>query len=345
MATTTTTQELPPPIALFRLATGFYVSSALYVAAKLGIADLMSDGPVASAELATAAGVHAGALHRVMRLLVSAGVFSEEAEGKFTLTPIGACLQSRGPGSVRSGILLFGGLTQKAWGELLYCVETGNQGFMQAYGKDSFAYMEEHPELAAMFDEAMASFTRQIVAAVAGTYDFSSFGAIMDVGGGNGELLAGILKANPALRGVLFDQPHVIERARKKIGDLGLADRCSLVSGDFLKEMPSGCDAYMFKHVIHDWNDEQAAAILRSCHRAAKPGATLLIVEGVYPARIDQSETSKGVTGNDVNMLVCTGGRVRSENEFRALFEAAGFRFSGIVPTQSRVSVVEGVRE
>lgn len=191
----------------------------------------------------------------------------------------------------------------------------------------------------------MASFTKQIVAAVAAAYDFSAFGAIMDVGGGNGELLVGVLKANPALRGVLFDQPHVIERARKKIGDLGLADRCSLASGDFFKEMPSGCDAYMFKHVIHDWNDEHAAAILRCCHRAAKPGAKLLIVEGVYPARIDESESSKGVTGNDVNMLVCTGGRVRSENEFRALFEAAGFKFSRIVPTQSRVSIVEGARE
>jgi SAM-dependent methyltransferase len=345
MAASSPTQELPPPIALFRLATGFYVSSALYVVAKLGIADLMTDGPTASAKLAKAAGVHAGALHRVMRLLVSAGVFTEDAEEQFVLTPIGACLRSSGPGSVRSGILLFGGLTQKAWGELLYCVETGNPGFTQAYGKDSFAYMEEHPELAAMFDEAMASFTKQLVAAVVGTYDFSGFGAIMDVGGGNGELLAGVLKANPALRGVLFDQPHVIERARKKIGDLGLADRYSLASGDFFKELPGGCDAYMFKHVIHDWNDEQAAAILRSCHRVAKPGAKLLIVEGVYPVRIDQSETSKSVTGNDVNMLVCTGGRERSESEFHALFAAAGFRFSRVVPTQSRVSVVEGVRE
>jgi ubiquinone/menaquinone biosynthesis C-methylase UbiE len=345
MATTTSIQELPPPIALLRLATGFYVSSALYVAAKLRIADLMPDGATAPAELAKTAGVHAGALHRVMRLLVSAGVFTEDAEGKFALTAIGKCLRSSGPESLRSGILLFGGLTQKAWGELLYCVETGEMGFTRAYGKDSFAYMEEHPELAAMFDEAMASFTKQIVAAVVATYDFSDFGVIMDVGGGNGELLAGILKANPALRGVLFDQPHVIERARKKIVDLGLVDRCSLASGDFFKELPGGCDAYVFKHVIHDWSDEQAAAILRSCRRAANPGAKLLIVEGVYPARIDQSEASKSVTGNDVNMLVCTGGRERSESEFRGLFETAGFRFSRIVPTQSRVSVVEGVRD
>jgi ubiquinone/menaquinone biosynthesis C-methylase UbiE len=344
MATSVAAQELPPPLALMRLATGFYVSSALYVLAKLKIADLMSDGPNDWADLAKVAGVHPGALHRVMRLLASAGVFTEDAEGKFTLTPIGACLRSSGPGAVRSGIVLFGGLTQKAWSELLYCVETGKTGFTKAYGMDSFAYMEAHPEVAAMFDEAMASFTKTIVAAVVGTYDFSGFGAVMDVGGGNGELLAGILQANPGLRGVLFDQPHVIERARKKIGELGLAERCALAGGDFFKELPGGCDAYIFKHVIHDWNDEQAAAILRSCYRAAKPGAKLLIVEGVYPVHIDQSETSKGVTGNDVNMLVCTSGRVRSEAEFRALFDSAGFRFSRIVSTQSRVSVVEGVR-
>jgi hypothetical protein len=188
MATFATTQELPPPIALFRLATGFYVSSALYVAATLKIADLIADGPKSSAELAEAASVHAGALHRVMRLLVSAGVFTEDVNGKFSLTPIGACLQSSGPGSVRSGVLLFGGITQKAWGELLYSVQTGKPGFAQAYGKDAFAYMEEHPELAAMFDDAMASFTKQIIAAVIAAYDFSGFGAVMDVGGGNGEL-------------------------------------------------------------------------------------------------------------------------------------------------------------
>jgi len=344
MATPASTQELPPPIALFRLATGFYVSSALYVAATLKIADFMADGPRGSAELAEAAGVHAGALHRVMRLLVSAGVFTEDDAGKFALTPIGACLRSDGPGSVHAGILLFGGLTQTAWGELLYSVETGKPGFTKAYGKDSFAYMEEHPEVAAMFDAAMASFTKQIVAAVVAAYDFSGFGALMDVGGGNGELLAGILTANPKPRGVIFDQAHVIARARNKIRELELAERCSLVEGDFFKGVPAGCDAILLKHVIHDWNDEQAAAILKNCRRALRPGGKVLIVEGVYPARIDQSETSKGVTGNDVNMLVCTSGRVRSEMEFRALYEASGFKLARILPTQSRVSIVEGLR-
>jgi SAM-dependent methyltransferase len=152
------------------------------------------------------------------------------------------------------------------------------------------------------------------------------------------------LTANPKLRGVIFDRTHVIERARKKIGELGLAERCSLVEGDFFKGLPRGCDAILLKHVIHDWNDEQAAAILTNCRCALQPGGKVLIVEGVYPAHIDQSEISKGVTGNDVNMLVCTGGCERSEVDFRALFDATGFAFSRIVPTPSRVSVVEGVR-
>ena len=344
MAMSATTQELPPPMVMLRLATGFYVSSALYVAAKLGIADYMAKGPASATEIAEAAGVHAGALRRVMRLLVSAGVFTEDEAGKFALTTLGGYLQSGAQGSIRAGILLFGGMSQKAWSELLYCVETGKPGFEKSYGKSAFEYMEEHPDIAAMFDAAMASFTKQYVVAVAAAYDFSAFSTVMDVGGGNGELLAGILRANPNLRAVLFDQPHVIERAKPKIAEQGLAERFSLAAGDFFEEVPSGADAILLKHVIHDWTDEQSTAILRNCQRALRPGGKLLIIEGVYPVRIDDSEDSKGVTGNDVNMLVCTGGRVRSETEFRALFEATGFKFSRIVPTQSRVSVVEGLR-
>jgi SAM-dependent methyltransferase len=338
------TEELPPPLALIRLATGFYVSSALYVVAKLGIADLIAQGPKDSAELATASGTHADSLHRVLCLLVSVGVFAENAEGKFGLTPIGACLRSDAPGSVRAGVLLFGSMTQQAWGELLYSVETGKPALPHLYGKEPFAYMEERPALAAIFDQAMSAFTKQLVAAVTAAYDFSDFSSVMDVGGGNGELLAGILKENPRLRGILFDQAHVIERARNQISELGLTERCSVVSGDFFIEVPSGCDAYMLKHVIHDWVDERAATILMNCHRAMRPGGKLLIVEGVYPIRIDQSEESRSATSNDVNMLVCTGGRQRSKREFSLLFEAAGFKLTRIVPTKSRVSVIEAVR-
>jgi hypothetical protein len=340
-----TTQELPPPLALFRMTTGYYVSQAIYAVAKLGIADLLSDGPRRPDELAKAAGTDGDALRRVLRLLASVGVFTEEADGEFALTSIGTCLRSGVPGSMRAVVLLFGrGIAQQAWGDLMHSLRTGEPAFSHVFGMDPFAYMAQHPDEAATFDAAMAGFTRQTAIAVAASYDFSPFRRIVDVGGGSGALVAGILQANPALTGVLFDLPHVAERAKASIAALGLADRCAVVGGDFFKGVPEGGDAYLLKHVIHDWNDVRAAEILQSCRRAMGSAARLLIIEGVYPPRIDQSEASRGAAANDVNMLVCTGGRQRSEAEFRALYEAAGLKLTRIVPTEARVGVIEGVR-
>jgi SAM-dependent methyltransferase len=336
-------QELPPPFVLFRMVTGYYVSRAIYVAAKLGIADLLAEGPRSHDELAKTTGAHADSLRRVLRLLASAGVLIEEDDGKFALTPIGACLRSDGPGSMRAAALLFGGITQQAWGDLLHSIETGQPAFRHVFGMDSFEYLAEHPDDAANFDAAMAGFTRHIASAVADAYDFSPFRRIVDVGGGSGALLAGILRANATLTGIVFDLPDVAIRAREHIHELGLAGRCEIVGGDFFKEVPSGADAYLLKHVIHDWKDERAAEILRTCRRAMGGRARLLVVEGVYPPRIDQSDESRGAAANDVNMLVCTGGRQRSEAEFRALYDAAGFRLTRLVPTRMPVKVVEGM--
>lgn len=336
-------QELPPPFVLFRMVTGYYVSRAIHVAAKLGIADLLAEGARGHDELGRATSTHPDSLRRVLRLLAGAGVFTEEEDGKFALTPIGACLRSGVPGSMRAATLLFGGITQEAWGDLLHSVETGEPAFRRVFGMDSFAYIAEHPDEAANFDAAMAGFTKRIATAVAVAYDFSPFHRIVDIGGGNGLLLAGILTAYPALAGIIFDLPHVAARAEEQIRELDLADRCEIVGGDFFKEVPSGGDAYLLKHVIHDWNDDRATEILRNCRRAMGAEAILLIVEGVYPSRIDQSEESRGAAANDVNMLVCTGGRQRSEAEFRGLFDAAGFRLMRIVPAQAPVKVIEGV--
>jgi len=338
------TEELPPPMALFRMVSGFYVSRAIYVAARLGIADLLAAGPRSHGELAKATGTHASSLRRVLRLLASVAVFAEEADGSFALTPIGACLRTGVPGSMHAVALLFGGITDKAWGDLLYSVETGDPAFNRVFGMDTFSYMAMHPDEAANFDKAMSGFTGQIAIAVAAAYDFSTFRMVVDVGGGNGTLLAGILKANRTLRGSLFEQPHVAERARELIRDSGLGDRCDVLGGDFFREVPGGGDAYILKHVIHDWDDERAKAILESCRRAMDPASKLLIVEGVYPPRIDASDESRGAASNDVNMLVCTGGRQRSEDEFRSLFHAAGLRLTRIIPTPARVGVIEGVR-
>jgi hypothetical protein len=219
------TQELPPPFALFRMVTGYYVSRAIHVAAKLGVADLLADGPRGHDELARATGTHEDSLRRVLRLLASAGVLMEEEDGRFALTPIGACLRSGVPGSMRAAALLFGGITQQAWGDLLHSVETGQPAFRRVFGMDPFEYMAAHPDEAANFDAAMADFTRHIASAVATAYDFSLFRRIVDVGGGNGALLAGILTANPTLTAVLFDLPEVAARATERVRELGLAGR------------------------------------------------------------------------------------------------------------------------
>jgi len=337
--------DLPPAFTLFQLATGHYVSHAIYVAATLGIADELAAGPRSCAELAKATATHAPSLKRVLRLLASVGILNETDAGDFALTPIGACLRRDVPGSFRSTALMFTGpLVRSAWGDLLHTVQTGEVAVEHVTGMNAFEYFAQHPEEAALFDEAMASFTSMVAMAVVAAYDFSSFGTLVDVGGGNGALLIGILNANPGLRGLVFDLPRVVAGATRQLAAAGLKGRCETKGGDFFEAVPSGADAYILKHVIHDWDDARALKILQNCQRAMRSQAKLLIVEGVYPPRIDQSLASRGAAANDVNMLVCTGGRQRSEAEFRELFAAAGFTFSRIVPTLAASSVIEATR-
>jgi hypothetical protein len=336
--------EQPPGLALYQMSIGHYLSRALALAATLGIADLLADGPRDHHDLARACATDASSLRRVLRLLASRGVFEEQADGRFATTPLGELLRADVPGSMHASVLLFAGVPiQDGWKDLEYCVRTGQPAFRRTDpDADPFTEMAKDPARAALFDRAMATFAPQTAAAVAHAYDFSTFGAVTDVGGGNGSLLIGILRANPALRGTVFDQPHVAERARAQIEHAGMADRCEIVGGSFFERVPPGADAYMLKHVIHDWDDERASAILRCCRDAMGADGTLLIVEGVYPERIDRSPESAGAAANDVNMLVCTGGRQRSAEEFRTLLAAAGFRLSRIVPTLARVGIIEG---
>jgi hypothetical protein len=337
--------SIPPTVLLYQLATGHYISRALFVAARLGIADLLKDGPRHYNELAKSTASHAPSLNRVMRLLASAGVFIEEENGNFALTPVGECLRTGVPGSSRAMVMLFAGnRINEAWKDLEYSVRTGEPAYRRRGITDPFIDPLRTPEEQESFDAAMADFTRLAAVAVASVYDFSSFTTLVDVGGGNGALMIGILKANPALQGVVFDQPAAAERATEQIAQNHLTERCRAVGGDFFKEVPAGADAYILKHVIHDWDDDRAVAILRNCHKAMSPAGKLLIVEGVYPKRIDQSAESRGAAANDVNMLVSTGGRQRSEAEFRALYQTAGFKLTRIMPTAARVSVIEGVR-
>jgi SAM-dependent methyltransferase len=337
--------NLPPPILLYQLATGHYISRALFVAAKLGIADLLKDGARGHEDLAKATGTHAPSLRRMLRLLASVGVFAEQEDGTFTLNAAGECLRTGVPGSSRAMAMLFAGnrITEN-WKDLEYCVQTGEPAFHRRGITDPFRDPLRTSEDDANFDAAMAEMTRLTAVAVAAAYDFSSITTLIDVGGGNGALMIGILKANPALRGIVFDQPGAAERAKEQIAKKGLDARCQAIGGDFFKQVVAGGDAYLLKHVIHDWDDDRAIEILKNCHKAMNPKGKLLIVEGVYPPRIDWSHDSRAAATNDCNMLTGTGGRQRSEAEFSSLYEAAGFDLTRIVPTVAKVSVIEGAR-
>jgi len=345
MSTGKVNPELPPQLALYQLATGHYFSRALDLAVRLDVAELLKDGPRQAEDLAAATATHAPSLKRVLRLLASVGVFEEQENGAFALTAVGECLRAGVPGSSRAMVKLFGGeRVHDGWKELEYCVRTGHPVFHQRGLDGPFSDPARTADDAANFDAAMADFTALAAVAVAAAYDFAPLRTVVDVGGGNGALLIGILTAHAHLRGVVFDQPAAAERARQQIAARGLAERCEAVGGDFFKEVPRGADAYLLKHVIHDWNDERATIILENCRRAMPATGKVLIVEGVYPPRIDQSLAGRAAAANDVNMLVNTGGRQRSEAEFRSLYAAAGFQLTRIVPTPARLSVIEGMR-
>ena len=334
-----------PAATLLHLMTGYRAMQALYVAARLGIADLLKDGARGSEELARATGADARALHRLLRALASLGVFGEDADGRFTPSELGALLRSDVPGSLRAAAIFFGDERNwHAWGKLERSVMSGEpvrgprgtQVFLEESARD--------PEGAALFNAAMTSLTSAFDAAVTAAYDFSRLGTLVDVGGGQGALISSILAANPALRGILFDIPPVIESARGRIGEAGLAGRCALVAGDFFASVPAGGDAYVLKWVIHDWDDEHGVAILGSCRRAMARDGRLLLVERVVPERIDQSADTQGIVLGDLNMLLWTGGRERTAAEYRALLASGGFTLARIVPTATQLSIIEGAR-
>src|SRR5580704_7302369 len=336
--------DASPRLQLFQLLTGHYVSHALYVAAKLGIADLLADGPRPFVELAQATKTHGPSLHRLLRLLASSGVLVEADAGTFALTAVGECLRSDAEGSSRAVALLFAGPLMRSWTELLFSIQTGETAFERVFGVKPFEYMPQHPDEAAIFNEAMTAVSAHTAKVVPVAYDFSAFQTVVDAGGGHGVLLAAILKANPSAKGILFELPHVADGARKNIAALGLSERCDVVAGDFFESVPAGADAYILKSVIHDWNHERTVTILQNCRLAMRPSGKLLLVELVLPSRVDQSLRNQIGTGSDINMLVNAGGRERTDSDFAELFAAAGFKLARIVPVEgSLVSVLEGV--
>ena len=336
----TNSKELPPQVALMNLTTGHWTMHAIYVAAKLGIADLLRDGPMSTEDLARAAGADTRSLYRLLRALASVGIFTEDGAGRFALTPMAECLRADAPGSMRAWALFMGEpYSARSWGGLLDSVKTGETAFNRVHGMGPFDYFAQNPEQGRLFDEAMTGASANMIAGVMAAYDFSGIGTLVDVAGGHGSLLGSILKAYPAMKGVLADVPAVIEGARRHFDASGIAHRCEVVPINFFESVPAGGDAYMMKHIIHDWNDALSETILKNCHRVMAGKGKLLLVEMVIPPGNDP-EFGKWL---DIAMLVVTGGCERTEGEYRDLLAAAGFRLTRIVPTQSPVSVIEAV--
>lgn len=317
---------------------GYRLTQALYVVASLGVADLLGDGPKTADELAAATGANGDALYRVLRALASVGVFAETTERRFMLTPMAALLRQDHLVSLRGMILYAGDEPYRAWGALLPGVMTGDNPFAQVFGAQHFEYLAEHPASNEAFNQAMSASSRQAALAIVAAFDFSAAGRVVDIAGGQGVLIAAILHANPALHGVLFDQPHVVANALPLLEAAGVADRCELASGDFFAAVPPG-DTYTLRHILHDWDDERCVAILRSCAQALAPRGRILVIESIVEPGNDPSPAKF----LDLMMFVMNGGRERTEEEYRRLFAVANLTLTRIIPAGAE-SLIEGVR-
>ena len=326
---------------VLQIVSGYIASASLYVAATLNVAEHLAYGPKTMAELARATGANEDALYRVLRLLASLGVFEETGPRQFGLTPPADLLRTQVPGSLR-GLALFlpDPFHFRAYANTMDAVMTGTPAAETTFGMPLFEYLARNPAYSEVFNDAMTTFSAPVVAAALEAYDFSSFGVIVDVAGGHGEVLIAILKKYPGARGVLADVGHVIDGAKPRIAGAGLADRCQALECDFFQSVPKGGDAYLMKHILHDWDDARATTILRNISKAmgARSGKVILL-ESVIAAGPDFGKFI------DIEMLNLPGGRERSANEFRALFAGAGFEMTKIVATKSPLSVVEAVRK
>ncbi|GAC1591762.1 MAG: methyltransferase [Ktedonobacteraceae bacterium] len=337
-----TTHDFPPRLVLLQLIQGFQVSQCIYVAAKLGIADLLKDSPRTSEELAQVTGTHAPSLYRVLRLLTAVDLVTEGEAHSFALTPLGIYLQSGVPGSLRHMALAYGEKPfWPVWGALLHSMETGEPSFQHVFGLKMFDYYAQHPEEAVLFDHMMTEWTASVAPTVTVAYDFSTTHTLVDVGGGHGQMLVSILQAHPTLHGVLFDLPHVVKGALPLLEEAFVSDRCQVIGGDAFTAVPADYDTYLLKGVIHDWDDEHAIAILARCHQAMKPQGKVLLVERVI---VTGSTPELLVLESDVQMLVLPGGKERTEAEYRALLEAVGFKLTKLIPVLRPYYIIEAVR-
>ena len=341
MTETVASRINPQPPALFQMATGYWLSQAIYVAAKLGLADLLKDGPKSCSALAAATGADRQSLFRLMRALSSAGVFAQVQDDSFALSNAAESLQSDVPGSLRTLVMTLGEIHYQAWGDLLHSIQTGSPAFNNVFGTGLFEYLQRDAEDADTFNGGMTDVSSMLAYAVLMAYDFSRIPSIVDIGGGQGKLLRSIIKLNPGITGILFDLEPAIEIAKQHLRSDACSGRCSAVAGNFFESVPEGAQAYILCGVIHDWDDEHCVRILNNCRRAMARNGRLLLVEMVVPEP-GANCFSKLL---DLNMLVMTGGRERTKSEFCALFKAAGYKLTRIVPTMAPQSVIEAIPE
>jgi hypothetical protein len=325
-----------PATKMIEMARGYQLSQALFVAAQLGIADLLAHGPVRICDIAQATRTHAPALHRLLRVLASRGVLAEVGDREFALTSFGALLRRDVPGSAHAQVLLWGHPMQwDSWSALLHSVRTGETAFEKKFGLGHWAYLERNPEAGEMFKAAMAA--HPCHTEVPRLYDFARCRSVVDVGGGVAQLLIEILRAYPATRGILLERPEVTPTAEQALAAAQLSERCRVISGDFFADMPVGADAYILSNVLMDWDDEAAERLLRQCRLALGHRGTLLVVERIIESDNRPSLSQLG----DLMGLVVTGGRVRNESELDSLFEAAGLRRTKTLRTDSGYCILE----
>ena len=329
---------------MLRLIRGAWLSRALWVAATLGIADLLEAGPRDAVRLAKETGTHAPSLSRLLRALCTVGVFMQDGDGRFALTPMGATLRSGVRDSVRAwATMTLDGEHARAWDQLMHSVRTGETAFEHVFGQDVWSYRAQHPAHGRAFDEAMRNLAAPFAGHLLAAYSFATSRRIVDVGGGDGTLVEAIVTATPGVRAVLLELPHVASKAEPRFRGAGLEHRAEVVAGNVFEAVPAGADAYILSRVLHDWSDEPAVRILKSCRQAMPSGSRLVVLERLLPERLDCSLASEAVALSDLMMMVMNGGRERTEAEYRALFEAAGLRHSRTVATAGEYSVIEAV--
>lgn len=329
----------PPDAIMMQMLFSPLLQQSICVAAKLKIADMVAERPKNIAELAAQSQTNEDALYRILRMLASVGIFIESNNRGFGLTPMASLLRSDIPNSMYNFTIMMGeDWLWKNWGELMHCVKTGETSQKKVHGIDSFKFFEENKEAGNVFNSAMTNLSESVVPAVVGAYDFSGFTKLVDIAGGHGFTLAGILKANQQLKGVLFDLPYVVNDAKEFLEKEGVTNRVELVAGDFFESVPAGADAYIMKHIIHDWNDELCVKILQNIGSVMNKKGKVLVVEMVVP-EINVPSPAKML---DLQMLVMEGGKERTKEEFQNLFRTAGFNLTNILPTKSPFSIVEG---